>query len=240
MRCFIVALLAVSAGCGAPSNVNHLDASTGPTDDGGAPIGDAGESDGSATDGGGIDAGPIGAAITCPGPGMPRPDNGACGSERWNIKTGTDSQASSVSLVPKLSTIAALDALPAAGGGTVRDVPTEHTVWELTNVTLTEIKLETDNDYHLVVSDGTHTLIAEVPSPHCSPSSVWACFMSRVRSEVDAKYVLTSSPLYPAAIITIRGLGFFDFLHGQNGVAPNAIEIHPILQICFGKNCVPS
>jgi hypothetical protein len=29
---------------------------------------------------------------------------------------------------------------------------------------------------------------------------------------------------------TITGVGFFDFWHGQNGVAPNAIELHPVLR----------
>jgi hypothetical protein len=27
----------------------------------------------------------------------------------------------------------------------------------------------------------------------------------------------------------INGVGFFDFKHGQKGVAPNAIELHPVL-----------
>jgi hypothetical protein len=30
-------------------------------------------------------------------------------------------------------------------------------------------------------------------------------------------------------LATISGVGFFDFLHGQRGVAPNAIELHPVL-----------
>jgi hypothetical protein len=30
---------------------------------------------------------------------------------------------------------------------------------------------------------------------------------------------------------TIRGVGFFDFLHGQTGVAPNGIELHPVLRV---------
>lgn len=29
---------------------------------------------------------------------------------------------------------------------------------------------------------------------------------------------------------TIRGIGFFDFLHGQTGVAPNGIELYPVLR----------
>jgi len=28
---------------------------------------------------------------------------------------------------------------------------------------------------------------------------------------------------------TVTGVGFFDFLHGQTGVAPNGIELHPVI-----------
>jgi hypothetical protein len=32
----------------------------------------------------------------------------------------------------------------------------------------------------------------------------------------------------------VTGVAFFDFEHGQTGVAPNAIELHPILKFrCF-------
>jgi hypothetical protein len=34
--------------------------------------------------------------------------------------------------------------------------------------------------------------------------------------------------------VTLQGLGFFDFAHGQDGVAPNAIELHPVISIVFG------
>ena len=33
----------------------------------------------------------------------------------------------------------------------------------------------------------------------------------------------------------VTGVAFFDFQHGQTGVAPNAIELHPIL----GFRCGP-
>jgi hypothetical protein len=29
--------------------------------------------------------------------------------------------------------------------------------------------------------------------------------------------------------VTITGVGFWDILHGQTGVAPNGIELHPVL-----------
>jgi hypothetical protein len=35
------------------------------------------------------------------------------------------------------------------------------------------------------------------------------------------------------ASATIIGVGFFDSNHGQTGVAPSAIEIHPIFRIVF-------
>ncbi len=223
--------------CGTPGHGGQ-DGGSGSQMDAGAIVDDGG----TVVDDGGpiVDGGVVGGAITCPGPGNPVPTSGSCGSERWNIKTGTDSQASQLGLVPSANTIAALVALPAAGGGTNRESPTETTLWELKNVTLTQLKLETDRDYHLVLSDGTKTLIAEVPYSACATGSAWACFMSRTRSEIDAKYTVTASPQYPAAVVTVRGIGFFDFLHGQNGVAPNAIELHPILQICFGKDCTPT
>ncbi len=34
--------------------------------------------------------------------------------------------------------------------------------------------------------------------------------------------------------MVVTGVGFFDFKHGQSGVAPNAIELHPILAIRYG------
>jgi hypothetical protein len=32
-----------------------------------------------------------------------------------------------------------------------------------------------------------------------------------------------------SGLATVTGVGFFDFWHGQRGVAPNAIELHPVL-----------
>jgi Bacterial pre-peptidase C-terminal domain len=36
--------------------------------------------------------------------------------------------------------------------------------------------------------------------------------------------------------VRIRGVGMFDFLHGQTGVAPNGIELHPVLDIVFNPS----
>jgi hypothetical protein len=185
------------------------------------------------------DAG-VGSPVTCSGTAAYKVNGGACGSERWTVKTGTDTQAPSLSLTPTLTTIATLDALPAAGAGNSRESPTETTLYELRDVTLTELKSESDSDYHLVISDGSKTMIAEIPYPKCATGSPWECFIEHARAEVDAAYTPSSSPQHPGRVISLRGYGFFDVLHGQTGVAPNAIELHPVLQICFGQGCTPS
>jgi len=34
-------------------------------------------------------------------------------------------------------------------------------------------------------------------------------------------------------LVRVTGVGFFDYVHGQSGVAPNGIELHPVLDVEF-------
>jgi hypothetical protein len=163
-----------------------------------------------------------------------------CGVERWSVKTGTDADISSVNLgTSTATTIASLRSL--AKPGTLpannRVMPTESTVFTM-NVTLTQYKLESDSDYHLVLSDGAgNTMIAEIASPNCvGTGSPFGPGISNSRAEFDAKFTATTSFQTANIPVAIRGVGFFDFLHGQTGVAPNGIEIHPILDIVFNPS----
>jgi hypothetical protein len=164
---------------------------------------------------------------------------GSCGVERWSVKTGTDADAGSITLQSTTqTTIASLDAIPAPSnlpaGNRVK--PTETTVYQL-HVTLTQYKLEADSDYHLVLSDGAgHTMIGEIPDPACVGSgSPLLSSIQKARSEFDAKYTATGSFKTANVPVTITGVGFFDFNHGQTGVAPNAIELHSVLDLQFGS-----
>lgn len=208
-----------------------------PTDSGSSPPTDTGSPP---TDTGTppVDSG--GPAPVCTSPYKP-PASGACGIERWSIKVGEDGTACSMSLAATPTTIASLRSLPAAGGGTTRAAPTEDTVFILHDVTLVQFKLETDSDYHLVIADASgSTMIAEIPDPNCMPASgPWQSFVKTVRSTFDARHPASSGWSYPSETITIKGVGFFDAMHGQTGVAPNAIELHPVLGICFGAGCTP-
>src|SRR5690242_15039061 len=81
--------------------------------------------------------------------------SGSCGVERWSVKTGTDADVSLVNLNSSTAgTIAALRALtaPATPPANNRVQPTETTQYVL-SATLTEYKLESDSDYHLVIKD---------------------------------------------------------------------------------------
>src|SRR5215475_1861882 len=80
-----------------------------------------------------------------------------CGVERWSVKTGTDADSGKVNLNSSSSTaITTLRALPAPSPipANNRVSPTETTQWVI-NGTLTQYKLETDSDYHLVLSDAS-------------------------------------------------------------------------------------
>jgi hypothetical protein len=40
-----------------------------------------------------------------------------------------------------------------------------------------------------------------------------------------------------SGIATITGVAFFDDLHGQRGVAPHGIELHPVLALSSTSTC---
>jgi hypothetical protein len=170
--------------------------------------------------------------------------NGSCGVERWSVKTGTDADVGLINLQsPTPTTIAALISLPAPTNlpSNNRIQPTETTVFQL-QATLTEYKLEADSDYHLILSDGSgHTMISEMASPACvGSSSRLLSGIQNARSEFDARYTTTSSFQTANVPVTITGVGFFDFLHGQTGVAPNGIELHAVLDIQFSAGGTPT
>src|ERR1700739_1661598 len=77
----------------------------------------------------------------------------ACGVERWSVKTGTDADAGLVnSPTTSSNTILSMRRWTAPNPipPNNRVAPYETTVWVL-NATLVEYKLETDQDYHLVL-----------------------------------------------------------------------------------------
>ena len=160
-----------------------------------------------------------------------------CGVERWSVKTGTDQDVGLVNLGSKTSTtIASLSAItapnPIPDGRRVQ--PTETTVWVL-NATLKKYVRAYDSDYHMVLADDAgHTMIAEIPDPGCvGPGSPLAAGIAHARAQFDAVFTATINFQNADVPVQITGVGFFDYLEGQEGVAPNGVELHPIIDIIF-------
>jgi hypothetical protein len=171
--------------------------------------------------------------------------------ERWAVKTGGGPDANLIDAsAVTLTTIASLISQPAPSAwppaGRVKGVET--TIWEL-DVILVGYQLEQDQDYHLVLADqAKNTMIAEIPDPALvDASSLFKAQIVSSRQAFDGHFGLQmqalralAQPGAPAPMIVqvavpvhVTGPGFFDFIHGQTGVAPNGIELHPVLNIQF-------
>jgi hypothetical protein len=174
------------------------------------------------------------------------PPGAACGVERWPVKTMSDRDASLVNLQPQTSTVSVLRALPkpASLPDDRRLSPTETTTFTI-HARTTVFKLEEDRDIHLVIaspSNPAETMIVEFPDVACAGASA-----SAVRDRMaSARAALTAVCGQPTGSfrtcnfeVDVTGVGFFDFLHGQTGVAPNGIELHPVLAISFASAAGP-
>jgi hypothetical protein len=174
--------------------------------------------------------------LAAPAPTELPPPAKTCGVERWAVKTGMDPDAAKVDQAKVLSsTVGALSALPAPSRPTGRVAPTETSIFSV-EATLTKIKMESDDsDYHLVLDDGQgRTMIAEIPSTDCIGTSPFKSAIGEVRAEVFTRFHPGPSFKAVGSRVTVTGVGFFDRIHGQTGVAANGIELHPVLRIAFG------
>jgi hypothetical protein len=170
---------------------------------------------------------------SCAEPGM------CIHGKNWIYKTGIDPQVAEVSLTPVPTTIDELRAIPAmkrTADGRLGSV--ERTTYVLRDVELKLFQRALDGDVHLVLADEHgHTLIVEAAPPFCTDvKSPWRKPIDTVRAVVD-KEIPMSVTGFPRRTISVAGPGYFDPLHGQTGVAPNGIELHPVMAICFGKGC---
>jgi hypothetical protein len=175
---------------------------------------------------------------------------------RWDVKTGSDPVAKQIDRgnVSQTSIAELLSAkAPETWPPDRRVEGVETTVWELnrSDTTLVGYKHEQDGDYHLVISDANgQTMIAEIPDPAAvDPGSSFLDLITSARTTFGGRFGLqlkaldalaSAQPGMSAAMIiqvsfpvSIKGIGFFDFVHGQSGVAPNGIELHPVLGIEF-------
>jgi len=55
----------------------------------------------------------------------------------------------------------------------------------------------------------------------------------------NAMFTANTSFQFANVPVQVTGVAMFDFLHGQTGVAPNGIELHPIIDIVFSSSSTP-
>jgi hypothetical protein len=87
--------------------------------------------------------------------------------------------------------------------------------------TVALVRHEADQDLHLVLREQISQMIAEAPNaPFCAPKATALrkrqMRQARMRVRVCAR-------------ARVVGVAFWDYFQHQTGVAPNAIELHPIL-----------
>jgi len=166
-----------------------------------------------------------------------------CGTERWLVKTLSDADVAGINFSPRPATVTWLTSQPAPSPlpADSRLAPLELQAFTV-RAQLVAIKEESDRDFHLILADPANpstTMLAEIPSSECSGacSSQYASSFESARTALESRFGMPPTTAFqnvPGTIIVdVTGIAFFDFFHSQRGVAPNAIELHPVLGIHF-------
>jgi len=167
-----------------------------------------------------------------------------CGEERWAVKTLTDNDAAKVNFSPIVKTVGDLVAVKAPNGNseTSRLNATKETTFQV-RARLVGYKLETDRDFHIVIADlenPSQTMVVEIPDPDCGGACASPKLSDIKKARQDFAAQFPNAPPDPEfkvvqgnVVVEVTGVGFFDFAHGQTGLAQNCIELHPVLAIAF-------
>jgi hypothetical protein len=162
------------------------------------------------------------AAVLSASAGMLAPDvratgRYACGVERWAVKTLQDRPHL---LANRLTTVKYLDTRRAPSYLPPTRLPFERHVFTVV-ARVTFVREEADSDYHFILQERGWHMIGEAPATYCDSRATprYRRLMARVRRSART-----------CGRARVTGVAFFDFDHGQDGVAPNAIELHPLLR----------
>jgi hypothetical protein len=98
-------------------------------------------------------------------------------------------------------------------------------------------KGEDDSDIHLVIADPRRkaaTMIVEFPNAGCTTKAAGPARKSMAQARAALVAACGEAPgrwklLDGTAVIT--SVGFVDKIHGQTGVAPNGMELHPVTRV---------
>ena len=158
------------------------------------------------------------------------------GVERWAVKVLTDPDVGTINFNPITTTVNNMVNIvtPPPSTSMPRYAGIEDKTYKLV-CKITIKKDEDDDDYHLVLSDGTHTFIGEIPNAVCATaaSSAYVNQYISCRNFIDSHIPHGNVNNVNIPDVEVTGVAFVDPAHGQTGKAPNNIEFHPILDIHF-------
>lgn len=194
------------------------------------------------------------------------------GTERWPVKVTADSDAGQINLMPgPPMTVSQANAVlpePYPVGGRMGAEKKVYTVRGY----LSFFKHEGgkgDHDYHVVITDqpgqfeedeekapNGHSMVVELPDVACFAGKKGAAGTSALgQAIVDARATFEHHASWPhdqrltqPIPVSVTGVGFFDFDHGQTGRAkphPGAdgknkvFELHPVTEIVFDNVADP-
>jgi hypothetical protein len=163
----------------------------------------------------------------------------ACGTYRWFLKTLADADAGSV----KVRTATPISIHDLNGFAThCGDLPErrmfaeEFKVFEVVG-RITYAAHNSDRDFHIAIQDPNSpgsSVITELADPMCAGAVVSPYFATLRTAQAMLETLLAgrSPSALVGAMVRVRGVGFYDFAHGQQvGRSKNCIELHPILFI---------
>jgi hypothetical protein len=94
-------------------------------------------------------------------------------------------------------------------------------------------RIEGDGDIHLIIAAPKHphrTMIVEFPKRSCVASPFKRKAIARGRRRfIHNCGSMSGAWAHLKGSVDVTGIGFWDSVHGQEGVAPNGIELHPVL-----------
>jgi len=144
------------------------------------------------------------------------------------VKVLIDDDSGRVDFGPRPTTISALSAIPEprAERPQRRRLPLERRTFRVRAIVLGPGANEDDGDIHLIIADPADrsvTMIAEVPDSACALGGSHGAAYAAARRVLDR--------IAPGTEVELEGVAFWDRKHGQSGMAPNGIELHPVLKV---------
>ena len=160
-----------------------------------------------------------------------------CGVERWNVKTLSDKDTLKIDFKKIIKSTVHEQVLLNHPLHKTDRLNSESEVYSI-DCFIVGFKEENDKDIHVIIEDieTDETMVIEIPSYEClevQKTSRYQLFKElhewfyKNIGHPSSKFVFLQKHIP----VTITGVGYFDFLHGQKGMAENGREIHPVLSI---------